>query len=217
VPNCRAQVPEPLRVSRSQFAVALRQQVNKAAVPLWVGDVRQCIAFPATRLSDDPQCYWQPPRIWLPTRKVLVCRKHFRFFQQVADTSSPRAEGSHPNPCLPLRVRPLLMAQADKIWRGRDYGPTCSKAHLNRILGLFLCRTSQAPLRFARRLRGSQRRPAAAKDVILMSKVVQLRAAIAFRGFALPQNLNLMSSDADDRATSVGLASVVAHPDDTVA
>jgi hypothetical protein len=28
VPNCRAQVPEPSRVSRSQFAVALRQQVS---------------------------------------------------------------------------------------------------------------------------------------------------------------------------------------------
>jgi hypothetical protein len=62
-----------------------------------------------------------------------------------------------------------------------------------------------------------QRRPAAAKDVILMSKIVQLRAAVAFRGFALPQHLNLMSSDADDRATSDGLASVVAHPNDTVA
>jgi hypothetical protein len=50
-----------------------------------------------------------------------------------------------------------------------------------------------------------------------MSKEVQLRAAVAFRGFALPQHLNLMSRDADDRAGSVGLASVVAHPDDTVA
>jgi hypothetical protein len=62
-----------------------------------------------------------------------------------------------------------------------------------------------------------QRRAAAAKEEILMSKVVQLRAAVAFRGYALPQHLNLMSSDADDRTTSVGLASVVAHPDDTVA
>jgi hypothetical protein len=33
-----------------------------------------------------------------------------------------------------------------------------------------------------------------------MSKVVQLRAAIAPRGFALRQHLNLMSSDARNRA-----------------
>ena len=54
-------------------------------------------------------------------------------------------------------------------------------------------------------------------DEFLMSKIVQLRAAVAPRSFVLPQHLNLMSSDADDRATSVGLASAVAHPDDTVA
>src|SRR6516225_7900598 len=35
-------------------------------------------------------------------------------FRQVADTSPPRVEGNHPNPCLPWRVRPLLMAQDDK-------------------------------------------------------------------------------------------------------
>jgi hypothetical protein len=32
-----------------------------------------------------------------------------------------------------------------------------------------------------------------------MSKVVQLRAAVAPCDFVLPQHLNLMSSDADDR------------------
>jgi hypothetical protein len=51
---------------------------------------------------------------------------------------------------------------------------------------------------------------------LLMSKVVQLRAAVALRGFALPQHLNLMSSDADDRAGSAGLVIVLAHPDDAV-
>src|SRR5262245_41040306 len=50
----------------------------------------------------------------------------------------------------------------------------------------------------------------------LMSKVVQLRAAVALRGFALPQHLNLMSSDADDHAGSAGLVIVLAHPDDAV-
>ena len=49
-----------------------------------------------------------------------------------------------------------------------------------------------------------------------MSKVVQLRAAIAPRGFVLPTHLNLMSSDADDRAGSAGLVIVCAHPDDAV-
>ena len=50
----------------------------------------------------------------------------------------------------------------------------------------------------------------------LMSKVVQLRAAVAPCGFVLPQHLNLMSSDADDRAGSAGLVIVLAHPDDAV-
>jgi hypothetical protein len=50
-----------------------------------------------------------------------------------------------------------------------------------------------------------------------MSKEMQLRAAIAPGGFALPQHLNLMSSDADDRTRSAGLAIVLAHTDDTVA
>jgi hypothetical protein len=62
----------------------------------------------ATRLSDDPQCCWQPPRRRLPSRGVLVCR-HFRFFRQVADMSPPRAGDNHPNPCMPLCVRPLLI------------------------------------------------------------------------------------------------------------
>jgi hypothetical protein len=53
-------------------------------------------------------------------------------------------------------------------------------------------------------------------DKFLMSKVVQLRAAVAPRSFALPQHLNLMGSDADDRAGSAGLATVLAHPDDSV-
>jgi hypothetical protein len=43
-----------------------------------------------------------------------------------------------------------------------------------------------------------------------MSKVVQLRAAVAPRTFALPKDLNLMSSDAGDRAGSLGLAIVPA-------
>src|SRR5262249_35335769 len=42
-----------------------------------------------------------------------------------------------------------------------------------------------------------------------MSKVVQLRAAIAPRGFALPKHLNLMSSDAGDRARPAGLIIVL--------
>jgi hypothetical protein len=37
-----------------------------------------------------------------------------------------------------------------------------------------------------------------------MSKVVQLRAAIAPRGFVLPKHLNLMSSDAGNRAGPLG-------------
>jgi hypothetical protein len=54
-------------------------------------------------------------------------------------------------------------------------------------------------------------------DEFHMSKVVQLRAAIAPRGFALPQHLNLMSSDANNRAGSARLTIVLAHPNDAVA
>jgi hypothetical protein len=50
-----------------------------------------------------------------------------------------------------------------------------------------------------------------------MSNVVQLSAAIAPRGFVLPKHLNLMSSDAGNRARSAGLMIVFADPDDAVA
>jgi hypothetical protein len=53
-------------------------------------------------------------------------------------------------------------------------------------------------------------------DGLLMSKVVQLRATVAIRGFALPPHLNLMSSDAGNRTGSPGLATVFAHPNDAV-
>jgi GH15 family glucan-1,4-alpha-glucosidase len=49
------------------------------------------------------------------------------------------------------------------------------------------------------------------------SQVVQLRATIAPGGCALPQHLDLMSSDAGNRAGSTGLAIVLAHPNDAVA
>jgi hypothetical protein len=52
---------------------------------------------------------------------------------------------------------------------------------------------------------------------IHVSKVVQLRAAIAPRGFALPHYLNLMSRDAGNGAESAWPAVLVACPDDAVA
>jgi len=53
-------------------------------------------------------------------------------------------------------------------------------------------------------------------DEFHMSKVVQLRAAIAPRGFVLPKHLNLMSSDAGNRARSAGRIIVFTDPDDAV-
>jgi hypothetical protein len=50
-----------------------------------------------------------------------------------------------------------------------------------------------------------------------MSKVIQLRAAVAPRGFALPQHLNLMRRDANNRAGSTRLTIILAHPNDAVA
>src|SRR5215472_6563363 len=80
---------------------------------------------------------------------------------------------------------------------------------------LFRCRTYHANSHEAgafETVRGLAR-----GDEFHMSKVVQLRAAVAPRGFALPQHLNLMSSDAGNRAESAGLAIVLAHPNDAVA
>jgi hypothetical protein len=50
-----------------------------------------------------------------------------------------------------------------------------------------------------------------------MSKVVQVHAAIARRGFAVPTHLDRMGSDAGHRAQSGGLTAVLADPDDAVA
>ncbi len=50
-----------------------------------------------------------------------------------------------------------------------------------------------------------------------VSKVVQLCASIAPRGFALPPHFNLMSGDPGNRAGSAGHAIIVAHPNDVVA
>src|SRR5262249_12183934 len=44
----------------------------------------------------------------------------------------------------------------------------------------------------------------AADDEFLLSNTVQLRAAVAPRGFALPKHLNLMSSDAGNHAGTAG-------------
>jgi hypothetical protein len=49
-----------------------------------------------------------------------------------------------------------------------------------------------------------------------MSKVMQLYAAIAPRGFVLPKHLNLMSSDAGNRARSARLIIVFTDPEDAV-
>ena len=53
-------------------------------------------------------------------------------------------------------------------------------------------------------------------NALPMSKVLQLRAAIARRGFVLPTHLNLMSSDAGNRARSAGLIIAFTDPDDAV-
>jgi len=88
------------------------------------------------------------------------------------------------------------------------------------ILILFCCRTYQASSHEAgdfETVMGLAARLRRRGDEFHMSKVVQLRAAIAPRGFALPQHLNLMSSDASNRAGSAGLAIFLAHPNDAVA
>ena len=107
--------------------------------------------------------------------------------------SSPVGQHHHPQPLRYLPHQDILIV----------FG--CRGCHANSdVAGAFEAVTGRAA-RLRRR-----------KDEFLMSKVVQLRAAVAPCGFALPQHLNLMSSDADDRAGSAGLVIVLAHPDDAV-
>src|SRR6266404_6025024 len=54
-------------------------------------------------------------------------------------------------------------------------------------------------------------------DEFHMSKVVQVRAAIARHRSAVPTHLDLMGSDPGDRAQSGGLVAVLPDPDDAVA
>jgi hypothetical protein len=172
-----------------------------------------------THLSGDPRCYWQLLRRRLPSRGVLVCRSYFQSLRQVADTSPPRFEGNHPNPCLALRARPLLDG-SDKSPLGQP--PTHPLRNLphHDVLIVFACPGVRRKLCTAGAFETAMACAARLRrrgDEFLMSKIVQLRAAVTPRSFAGPQYLNLMSSDADDRAGSAGLAIFPAHSDDTVA
>jgi len=116
------------------------------------------------------------------------------------------------------------MAQSDKDRFARRSTstiiPNRSATYLNGYLILFRCRTYHANSHEAgafETVRGLAARLRRRGDEFHMSKVVQLRAAIAPRGFALPQHLNLMSSDANNRAGSARLTIVLAHPNDAVA
>ena len=98
--------------------------------------------------------------------------------------------------------------------------PNRSATYLNGYLILFRCRTYRANSQEAgafETVRGLAARLRRRGDEFHMSKVVQLRAAVAPRGFALPQHLNLMSSDANNRAGSARLTIVLANPNDAVA
>src|SRR5262245_10257300 len=86
------------RRRRGEFSAG--ENRDRGTQPEWRFDQK---ISEATRLSDDPRCYWQPPRRRPPSRGVLVCRRHLWFFRQLADRSPPRPEDNHPNPCLALR------------------------------------------------------------------------------------------------------------------
>jgi hypothetical protein len=124
-----------------------------------------------------------------------------------------------PKVIIPIHIchcaRPLLMAQ------GASTSPqTLRDLPQQDILILSRCRTYHATSHEAaafETVMGLAARLRRRGDEFHMSKVVQLRTTIAPRGFALPQHLNLMSSDAGNRAGSAGLAIVLAHPNDAVA
>src|SRR5262249_41064077 len=80
-------------------------------------------------------------------------------------------------------------------------------------------RSTSGPLRASSAASASTLDPLSVElaNELRMSKVVQLRAAIARRSFVFPKHLNLMSSDAGNRARSAGLMIVFADPDEGVA
>ena len=115
------------------------------------------------------------------------------------------------------------MAQATGIGFARRSAstiiPNRSGTYLNGYF-LFRCRTYQGNTHEAgafETVRGLTARLRRRGDEFHMSKVVQMRSAVAPRGFSLPQHLNLMSSDANNRAGSARLTIVLADPNDAVA
>src|SRR5262249_17181772 len=167
------------------------------------------------RLSDDPQCYWQPPRRRPPSRGVLVCRRHLRFFRQVADTSPPRAEGNHPNPYLALRVRPLLMAQGDSSPVGQHQHPPTAQGPTSYPDRVWLP-GSHANSDVAGAFEAVIGRAGPLRPELLGATAVAVPAEVACPACPPPRRLNRMRSDADDRAGSAGLVIVLANPDDAV-
>ncbi len=108
------------------------------------------------------------------------------------------------------------MAQGEKGMRAPvSQAPTSTDIPI--LSGLRTCRANSRDVGAFETLMGLAARLRRCEDEFHMSKVVQLRAAIASRGFALPRYLNLMSSDASDGAESAGLAVFLACPDDAVA
>jgi len=117
----------------------------------------------------------------------------------------------------------MVQGGKDKIrpWVGEHHHPQPLRDLPQQdILNLFRCWTYHASSHEAgavETVMGLAARVHHRGDEFHMPKVVQLRAAIAPRGFALPQHFNLMSTDAGNRAGSAGLAIVLAHPNDAVA
>jgi hypothetical protein len=94
---------ELLSVRASYARCSSFPQVRREALVAILGSVLQVRArriSGATRLSDDPQCYWRPPRIWPPSRKVLVCQNIFGFVGK-----SPIHRRLVPKVVIPIHVR----------------------------------------------------------------------------------------------------------------
>jgi len=146
------------------------------------------------------------------SRSLLFAEDIFGFFRQVADTSPPRAEGNHPNPCLPLRGRPLLMAQGDEDGFARRSASTTTSQQ-----DTWSCfaagRTTQTPTKLAlsKRLGAGSEAPPPQRWVSHVEGCAVARGGSASR-FRPPTAPQLMSSDANNRAGSARLTIVLAHP-----
>jgi hypothetical protein len=159
-----------------------------------------------------------------PEAQALFCRRRASMQKAPSRITGPFGRSSIGGECSLTPPFSQFVTLATRIGFARRSAstitPNRSATYLNGYLILFRCRTYHANSHEAgafETVRALAARLRRRGDEFHISEVVQLRAAVPPCGFALPQHLNLMSSDANYRAGSARLTIVPAHPNDAVA